>query len=248
MIHFLSDLHLSPQLNGVTELFLDYLAGPARQAEGIYILGDLFEAWIGDDDDDPYHQSIIRAFKAASDAGATIFILRGNRDFLLGDRFAEASGTTLLSDPYFLELPGKSFVLSHGDALCTDDLEYQAFRQQVRHLQWQAGFLAKPLDERRALANHLRQQSEENKKYKNSAQMDLNPVATAELIRENHYATLIHGHTHQPATHRHEIDAHSVERWVLADWREDCGEIVVWNGAMLHRQPLRAANADRLSR
>ena len=162
MILFISDLHLSPRTPGATSLFLAFLAGRARQAEALYILGDFFEAWVGDDDgDDPFHRQIIDALRAASDSGLAIYLLHGNRDFLLGAGFATASGVTLLPDPYVLSLPTWQFVLSHGDALCTDDTAYQAFRRQVRDPAWQQAFLAKPLAERQAIARHMRAQSEQ---------------------------------------------------------------------------------------
>ncbi|OQA32363.1 MAG: UDP-2,3-diacylglucosamine hydrolase [Betaproteobacteria bacterium ADurb.Bin341] len=238
MIHFIADLHLSSRAPGVTRIFLDYLAGPARQAEALYILGDLFEAWIGDDDDDPVYLEITSALKAAGDSGISILIQRGNRDFLLGERFAAASGTRILPDPYPLSLPGKSFVLSHGDALCTGDTEYQTFRCEVRTPAWQSAFLAKPLTERRRLAAQLRQISVQNKKEKDAALMDLDQSTTENLIRSHNYATFIHGHTHRPATHHHLVDGIAVERWVLADWQEDRGEVLVWDGKTLQRQEL----------
>lgn len=222
----------------MTRFFLQYLAGAALQTQGIYILGDLFEAWIGDDDDDPFHLQIVSALKNASNAGASIHIQHGNRDFLLGERFATQSGTQLLPDPFLLDLPEKRLVLSHGDALCTDDTEYQTFRQEVRSLRWQSAFLAKPLRERRALVSHLRQQSEQNKKLKEATLMDLNQQATEKFILQHGCTTFIHGHTHQAATHHHQIEGITVERWVLADWQEDYAEILALDGATLRRQPL----------
>lgn len=238
MIHFLSDVHLSPRSPGVNRLFLDYLDGLARQAQALFILGDLFEAWIGDDDDDPFHQQIIAALNATSTAGVSIHIQHGNRDFLLGSRFAAASAAKLLPDPFLLSLPEKKFVLSHGDALCTDDKEYQSFRLQVRSPAWQKAFLASPLAERRALASQLRQQSKQYKQHKDSALMDLNQQATDNFIRQHGHTTFIHGHTHQPATHHHLVDGIPVERWVLADWQENRGEILGWDGSNLQRQIL----------
>jgi UDP-2,3-diacylglucosamine hydrolase len=238
LIHFISDLHLSPRSPGVTRLFLDYLAGPALQAEALYILGDLFEAWIGDDDDDAYPRAIIAALRAATEGGLSIHFQHGNRDFLLGQAFAQATGARLLPDPYVLSLPAWQFVLTHGDALCTDDLEYMAFRRQVRAPEWQAAFLAKPLDERRNIAAYLRQQSQMTKHGKIAALTDTNPRETDDFIRQNGYATVIHGHTHRPAIHDHLVDGIHVERWVLADWHEDKGEYLAWNGEALQRHSL----------
>lgn len=239
MILFISDLHLSPRSPGATRLFLDFLAGRAREAEALYILGDLFEAWVGDDDrDDPFNAGIVAALWAASDAGLAIHVQHGNRDFLLGDDFAAAAGVHLLPDPYVLSTPEWQFVLSHGDALCTDDAEYMAFRRQVRDPQWQGAFLAKPLAERQAIAAQMRERSEQGKQDKAAYLMDLNPGETEDFLRQHGYATFIHGHTHHPATHDHIVDGIHVERWVLSDWHEDRGECLVWDGESLHREIL----------
>lgn len=246
MIHFISDLHLSPLTPGAAAIFLDYLGGRARAADQLFILGDLFEAWPGDDciDDpaEPFNRRIVDALHELSGAGTALSVMHGNRDFLLADEFAERSGATLLADPCVLSLPTWQFVLSHGDLLCTDDTDYQAFRRQVRDPAWRAVFLAKPLAERKAIAAALRQQSENAKqeKLKHAQQylMDLNPGATDDFLRQHGYATFIHGHTHQPATHAHMVDGIHVERWVLADWHEERGEYLCWDGEHLQRQPL----------
>lgn len=240
MILFVSDLHLSPRSPGATCLFLDFLAGRARQAEQLYILGDLFEAWIGDDDiDDPYQARIVTALRAASDAGLAISLMHGNRDFLLGDSFAARTGVRLIADPYILSTAEWQFVLAHGDALCLDDTEYMAFRAQVRDPAWQAALLAKPLAERRTIAAHMREVSETSQRAKENPYTDLQPAATEDFLRQHGYATFIHGHTHQPATHDHIVDGIHVERWVLADWHEDRGECLVWDGEALRREALR---------
>lgn len=237
MILFISDLHLSPRSPGATCLFLLFLAGRARQATELYILGDFFEAWIGDDDiDDAYNAEIVAALRAASDAGLKISLLHGNRDFLLGSGFAAASGVTLISDPYILSTPEWQFVLSHGDALCLDDTAYMAFREQARNPQWQAALLAKPRAERRAIAAHMREVSEAGQRGKENPYTDLQPAATDDFLRQHGYATFIHGHTHQPARHDHIVDGIHIERWVLADWHEERGECLVWDGEMLQRE------------
>ncbi len=237
MILFISDLHLSPRSPGATRLFLRFLAGRARQASELFILGDLFEAWIGDDDiDDAYNAEIVAALRAAHDAGLHISLLHGNRDFLIGQDFAAASGVRLINDPYILSTPAWQFVLSHGDALCLDDAAYMAFRAQVRDPQWQAALLAKPLAERRAIAAHMREVSESSQRGKENPYTDLQAAAIDDFLREHGYATLIHGHTHQPATHDHIVDGIHVERWVLADWHEDRGECLVWDGNALSRE------------
>lgn len=243
MIHFLSDLHLSPGASGVTRLFQDYLAGEARSAERIFILGDLFDAWPGDDViDDPedgYARSIIDALRKLSESGTGVAVLHGNRDFLLDGGFSTRSGARLLPDPYVLSMPSWQFVLSHGDALCIDDTDYQSFRQLVRDRNWQSAFLTKPLAERKAIAAAMRLQSEASKREKPMQTMDLNPAATDDFLRENGYATLIHGHTHRPARHEHIVDGIHVERWVLADWHEDRGEYLAWDGDRLSRHEVR---------
>ena len=242
MIHFLSDLHLSPDTPGINRLFLDYLAGEARTATHIFILGDLFEAWPGDDTlDDPEDalgRTVVDGLRALSDAGTEIAVQHGNRDFLLGSGFAERAGAVLLSDPYLLVLPDARFVLSHGDMLCTDDAEYQAFRQQVRMPVWQQGFLSKPLAERKAIAAALRLQSEDSKRAKSMQAMDASSAAIENLLHQHGGATLIHGHTHRPDRHEHRVDDTCVERWVLADWHENHGEYLAWDGARLTRHAL----------
>lgn len=239
MIFFISDLHLSPRSPGATRIFRGFLAGRARQAQSLYILGDLFDAWVGDDDlSDAYHAEIAAAFRTATDAGLDIALLHGNRDFLLGEAFAAASGVRLLSDPYVLSLPTWQFVLSHGDALCTGDKEYMAFRQQVRQAGWQEAFVARPLDERRALAAQMRARSELEKQDKAAYLMDVDPGETDDFLRQHGYATMIHGHTHRPATHDHVVDGIHVERWVLGDWHEDRGDCLVWDGETLRREVL----------
>ncbi|HET7775001.1 MAG TPA: UDP-2,3-diacylglucosamine diphosphatase, partial [Azospira sp.] len=226
MLYFISDLHLSPAVPGITALFLDFLASlPGRQASGLYILGDFFDHWVGDDDcADPYNAAIIAALRQVSDQGIEISLLHGNRDFLLGPDFAQAAGLRLLPDPYVLSVVTWQFVLSHGDILCTDDTDYQAFRAQVRGTAWQSEFLAKPLTERKAIAAALRQRSEAIKAEKREGAdylMDVNGATVEDFLRDNGYATLTHGHTHRPDRHDHIVDGIHCERWVLSDWRQD---------------------------
>mgnify|MGYP002776456282 FL=1 len=241
MIFFISDLHLSPRSPGATRLFLSFLEGRARQAEALYILGDLFEVWVGDDIDDPYHAAIIAALRAASDAGLKIHLMHGNRDFALGEDFAAAAGASLLPDPYDLALPDWSFVLAHGDALCLDDPEYVAYRAKVRSPAWLQKMLARPRVFRRLLGGYIRWRSK-RRKHQHPVYADLTPAATDDFIRDHGYATFIHGHTHQPATHDHMVDGIHVERWVLADWHEDRGECLVWDGEALKREAVLPEN------
>jgi UDP-2,3-diacylglucosamine hydrolase len=246
LILFLSDLHLSPRSPGATRLFLDFLAGPARQASEIYLLGDLFETWIGDDDlDNPEYAAIIAALRSTAQSGAKLRVMHGNRDFLLGADFSAASGCQLISDPHILSTAEWQFVLAHGDALCVDDLDYMRFRSQVRDLAWQAAFLAKPLAERRAIAQHLRQASADSQRDPERRYGDLDAAATEDFLRQHGYATFIHGHTHQPATHDHIVDGIHVERWVLSDWHETQGEYLAWDGEALSRHAWPTAQGAR---
>ena len=242
MILFISDLHLSAQAPALSRLFLDFLGGRARAAEHLYILGDLFEVWPGDDclDDreNGFEREIANALRCLTDTGVGLSVMHGNRDFLLGEDFATYTGAKLLPDPYVLSLPSWQFVLSHGDQLCTDDIDYQAFRAQVRTPAWRQAFLAKPLAERKAIAATLRRQSEASKREKlaHAQTMDVNPSATEDFLRDHGYATFLHGHTHLPATHNHFVDGIHVERWVLADWHDRHGEYVSWDGCALRRE------------
>lgn len=220
---FISDLHLSDDHPGTVAAFIDFLGGPARQAGSLFILGDLFEYWAGDDDlDDTLNRHVADALRVLAETGTEIYFITGNRDLLAGAGLASASGMRLLPDPAVVRLGAAAdaprVLLSHGDLLCTDDLAYQAYRRQVRDPAWQAGFLAQPLAARKAFIESLRKQSEDAKRDKAMTIMDANPDAIAGLLREHGYPTLIHGHTHRPACHRHEIDGHSCTRWVLADW------------------------------
>ena len=237
MIFFISDLHLSPRSPGATALFIRFLSGRARQAEALYILGDLFEVWVGDDIDDPYHNRITAALREASDAGLQIFVMHGNRDFALGEEFAAKAGVRLLPDPYDLILPEWSFTLSHGDALCLDDHAYQAYRAKVRNPEWQRKMRAKPRWMRALLGRYIRWRSARRKQV-NQGYNDLQAAATEDLLRDHAYATMIHGHTHHPATHDHFVDGIHVERWVLADWHEDRGEALAWDGETLRREAI----------
>jgi UDP-2,3-diacylglucosamine hydrolase len=219
---FISDLHLCNSRPAITGLFISFLGSMAAKAEALYILGDLFEYWAGDDDlDDAHHQPIIAALATLAASGTQVFLMHGNRDFLLADGFAEAAGITILADPTLLPLYGKRVLLSHGDALCTDDTTYQAFRQQVREPVWQKNFLAQPLVERKAQIETMRMRSEQEKSHKTVSIMDVNTDAVNSLLRAYEYPELlIHGHTHRPALHILEIDGQTCERWVLGDWYE----------------------------
>lgn len=219
---FISDLHLCISRLAITELFIEFLQTTAAKAQALYILGDLFEYWAGDDDlNDPHHSDIIAVLKTLASSGTRIFFMHGNRDFLLGISFAEAAGITLLTDPTLLNLYGKRVLLSHGDALCTDDTAYQEFRSQVRSPAWQQAFLDQPLAARKTQIEALRLRSEQEKSHKPMRIMDVNAEAVHQLMRTHNYPELmIHGHTHRPALHSLEFDGHVCQRWVLGDWYE----------------------------
>jgi UDP-2,3-diacylglucosamine hydrolase len=215
----ISDLHLSSDHPHSTELFLRFAADIAPKAEALFILGDLFEYWAGDDDlDDPFHKRITDTLYELKAYGTRIFIMHGNRDFLMNEKLGSACNATLLDDPTMIDLYGTPTLLTHGDTLCTDDTEYQHFREQVRDSTWQAQFLSQPLAQRKAQIEQLRLQSESQKRGKEMALMDVNIEAVNELLRQNNYPRLIHGHTHRLAKHLHQVDGHACERWVLGDW------------------------------
>lgn len=217
---FISDLHLDPERPAITELFLDFLAGPVRSGDALYILGDLFEAWVGDDDDAPALQPVLEGLAACTNAGLPVFVMTGNRDFLLGEGFAARTGCRLLPDPSVVDLYGEPTLLMHGDALCTDDLEYQQFRHLVRDAGWQRQFLAKPLVERRRMAAGLRETSRQRTARKALEIMDVNQDAVLSALHEHRVRRLIHGHTHRPATHELTVDGTAATRIVLGDWYE----------------------------
>ncbi len=219
-ILFVSDLHLDTARPAITRLFLDFLAGPARQAEALYVLGDLFEAWVGDDDPGEPGASVCAALKALADSGVPVWLMRGNRDFLFGPGIAARCGATLLPDPCVVDLHGHPTLLMHGDLLCSDDVAYQAFRRQVRDPAWQAGFLAQPLPARQAFAAQARAASREHQSAVSEAITDVNPGTVAEAMARHGVQRLIHGHTHRPAIHALRVDERAAVRVVLGDWYE----------------------------
>ncbi len=215
---FISDLHLCPTRPVLTGVFFDFLHGVATQADAIYILGDLFEYWAGDDDDTPFNQSIVAALKEFSNRGIALYLMHGNRDFLIGGRFAAATGAKLLQDPTLLDLYGTPTLLLHGDTLCTDDVKYIAFRTKVRDSAYQQQFLAQPLAARKQIIAGLRAENSGEKQQKSEAIMDVAAATVDAVFRKQGYPRMIHGHTHRPALHHHPVDDRNCERWVLADW------------------------------
>lgn len=218
---FIADLHLDDSRPDITRLFENYLTSDeARSADAVYILGDLVEAWIGDDDDAELPSRIAHATKALSERGVPVYFIVGNRDFLLGQPFASRAGFTLLEDGTVHDLYGRPTLLMHGDVLCTDDVAYQAIRQQVRTPEWKAQILAMPLDARRAFAAKARADSKAHTGSAMETIMDTNADAVADAMREAGVTRLIHGHTHRPAIHRFDLDGQTAERIVLGDWYE----------------------------
>lgn len=219
MILFISDLHLDASRPKVAEAFFHFLQNDALKAESLYILGDLFELWVGDDDDDPFVQTVQQHIATLSDK-KPVYFMHGNRDFLIGDIFARNTGATLLPDPSTLELNGEAVVLMHGDTLCTKDEAYQAFRAQSRSQQWTDMVMSKTLEERRELGRQLRQQSKTMSSRKADDIMDVSDDAVEAVIIEHRATKLIHGHTHRPNRHAIQIDGQNAERIVLGDWDE----------------------------
>jgi UDP-2,3-diacylglucosamine hydrolase len=218
---FISDLHLDNGRPQITHLFEQFLASDdARSADALYILGDLVEAWIGDDDDAELPTRIATATKALRDGGVPVYFMVGNRDFLLGEEFAKRAGFTLLEDGTVHELYGRPTLLMHGDVLCTDDVAYQTLRKQVRTPEWKAQILAMSLDARRAFAAKAREDSRAHTGSAMETIMDANAGAVADAMRKAGVTRLIHGHTHRPATHRFDLDGQTAERIVLGDWYE----------------------------
>ena len=216
---FISDLHLSPVRPEINRVFFSFMEHVAPKADALYVLGDLFEYWAGDDDlIDPFNAEVCAAFAKLSQSNTKLLVMHGNRDFLMAEKFANVCSAQLLADPTLMDLYGTPTLLMHGDTLCTDDEKYQAFRSQVRSTTWQQAFLAQSLSARKAAIEELRETSKKEMKGKSEMIMDVSPVAVTEELRKNGFPRLIHGHTHRPAKHIHHIDGRDCERWVLTDW------------------------------
>lgn len=215
---FISDLHLSDERPDISRAFFALLKERAQGIEALYILGDLFEAWIGDDDPNPLAREVITALAACSASGTQVFVQHGNRDFLLGRRFARETGATLLPDEAIIHLRGERVLLMHGDTLCSDDHDYQRFRRRVRNpvVKWLLRNL--PLKRRQAIANRWRENSQKYKSNKAENIMDVNPETVKTTMHRHHVKLLIHGHTHRPARHPLVMDGKTAERIVLGDW------------------------------
>jgi UDP-2,3-diacylglucosamine hydrolase len=220
---FISDLHLSSERPETSAVFLRLLDEEARRAQALYILGDLFEYWLGDDElgggtSDPLPAEVARALRGLAQGGIAVHVMHGNRDFLLAEEFCSASGAQLLADPTVVDLPGGRTMLMHGDTLCTDDHDYMAWRATARSAAWQSEFLSKPLEARRETVRGLRARSKQVIAAKPAEIMDVNAGAVRDAFRRHNVQRLIHGHTHRPARHEIEVDGARCERWVLPDW------------------------------
>ncbi|MEL7298094.1 MAG: UDP-2,3-diacylglucosamine diphosphatase [Pseudomonadota bacterium] len=228
---FISDLHLSSDHPEIKDQFLGFLANEARAASRLYVLGDLFEAWIGDDDPDPHHADVQQALAefSAQNSNTRCYFMHGNRDFLIGEQFAERTGFEILADPVVHDVYGTQVLLSHGDQYCTDDHEYMATRQMVRNPEWQRQVLSRSIAERQALAGAARAESQQANATKSMEIMDVNADAVDRALLEADVAYLLHGHTHRPAVHDlTRSDGQSATRAVLGDWYEH-GSVGVWD-------------------
>jgi len=218
---FVSDLHLSPERPAQVAAFHAFCAGPAREAAGVYVLGDLFDAWIGDDAlEDPLAADVARAIKGVTAAGVPVGVITGNRDFLLGERFCNAAGVTLLPGQVVVNVAGTPTLILHGDELCTADHAYQRFRRIAHNVRWQRAYLALPYPMRRGIGRWLRGRSRRANAAKPERIMDVEASTVAAAFREAGVTRMIHGHTHRPARHHLIVDDRACERFVLADWYE----------------------------
>lgn len=218
MILLISDLHLEEKRPDMTRAFLLFLATRARQAEALYILGDFFEVWIGDDGMTPFQHEIAGALRELSEAGTRIYLMHGNRDFLIGKRFCREAGCTLLSDPHKVQMGGESVLLMHGDSLCTLDVGYMKLRRWLRNPLSLLILRNLPLSTRQKLARKLRNESRTQTRLKASEIVDVTPEEVVRVMTEHGVRTLVHGHTHRPAVHELEVNGQPARRIVLGDW------------------------------
>ena len=215
---FIADLHLEEERRDVTDAFLDFLPRHAHGIDALYILGDFFEAWIGDDERTPLQEEISEALRATRASGTALYLMHGNRDFLIGEDFCQRIGATLLDDPTMIDLYGEPTLLMHGDSLCTADEEYQKFRANMRNPQWQQTFLQRPLADRQMVARQMRQISQAKNQDKQQDIMDVTPEEVVRAMTEHGVRQFIHGHTHRPAVHDLQVEGAPAKRYVLGDW------------------------------
>lgn len=225
---FVSDLHLEADRPDIADQFLRFLETEALNADALYILGDLFESWIGDDDPNEHYAWIKQGLRKLTKKDIPVFFMHGNRDFMIGDDFADETAITILTDPHIAEIHGEKVLLSHGDAYCTDDIEYQAVRKMTRDPQWQMMMLTKSLEERLAFAEQARAASTAHGGNINQDSADVNQEAIESAFREAGVNVMLHGHTHRPAVHDVDIDGQPAKRIVLGDWFEH-GSVVRWD-------------------
>lgn len=237
---FISDLHLDESRPDITEAFLGFLKERAAGAEKLFILGDFFEAWIGDDERTPLQESVAGALRQLSERGTEIFLMHGNRDFLIGQDFCERAGATLLTDPSVVDLYGTPTLLMHGDSLCTADVEYQKFRSNMRSPQWQQMILQRPLADRQLMARQLREISMAKNQGKAESIMDVTPDEVVHALEVHGVQRLIHGHTHRPAIHQLEANGKPAQRFVLGDWDKHVWwlEVAAGTEPVLDKHPL----------
>jgi UDP-2,3-diacylglucosamine hydrolase len=247
---FISDLHLCGARPAITGLFLDFLRRRARASDALYILGDLFEYWIGDEAvEQEEFRSIIRGLRELTSSGTPVFVMHGNRDFLMAHDFEQAAGVRLLKDPAHIDLYGTPTLLMHGDSLCTDDTEYMTFRATVRSPAWQKEFLGKSVAERDRIVRDFREISKNSTAAKKPEIMDVNQKAVESIMREHHVQRLIHGHTHRPKEHVFNLDGRPARRMVLGDWYEQGSVLSVdARGWMLEGLPLgKSVKSEKLN-
>lgn len=225
---FISDLHLEADRPDIGKQLLHFLGTEASEADDLYILGDLFEAWVGDDDPNAHYFTIKRAIRKLTDGGIPVYFMHGNRDFMIGKGFANETGVKILKDPYKITMYGQKTLLSHGDILCTDDVQYQRVRKMVRDPDWQASMLAKPLKERLRIATEARRQSMEQTINKSLEIMDVNEDEVKRTIKAHNVDILLHGHTHRPNIHTVDLGNRKAKRIVLGDWYTQ-GSVVRWD-------------------
>lgn len=225
---FVSDLHIDAARPEIASQFATFLKGEARSSDALYILGDLFESWVGDDDPNPHYAETKRQLRELVDHGVPVYFMHGNRDFMIGEQFAQESGVVILNDPLVRNIHGREVLLTHGDAYCTDDHEYQAVRKMTRDPAWQAAMLAKPLNDRLAFAAQARAESAAHGSSLNADITDVNPQAIDAVMQQHGVQIMLHGHTHRPAVHLIHLGDRAATRIVLGDWFEH-GSVVRWD-------------------
>ena len=231
---FISDLHLHqtrPEVTGLFQDFIDELLTITTPNPELYILGDLFEFWIGDDFEDPLYSEITNQLKNLVKSGIKTYLMHGNRDFLIGENFLSKTGIELLKEPTIFSYKDKNIMLSHGDQFCIDDIEYQAYRKIVRNQEWQRSFLSFPIDKRLKILNEARDASIQSQDMKSNEIMDVNVNEVAAVIQKNNIDILIHGHTHRPRSHTIDIETKKSVRLVLGDWSALSAKIIKWVNA-----------------